>query len=129
VEKVSHDCVVTEEQFQRQHRGFLRIEDADAIDDDIFGTVAQALRQSPITRVLTPVLEFDESIRGCRVEANILLAFFAYCLLVTLKNRLQALARGLTPRAVLETLAPIQMLDVTFPTTDGRRLVMPRYTP
>jgi hypothetical protein len=29
---------------------------------------------------------------------------------------------------VLEKLATIQMLDVSFPTTDGRRLVMPRYT-
>ena len=65
---------------------------------------------------------------GDRVEAHILVAFLAYCLLVTLKNRLQALAPGLTPRSVLETLAPMQMLDVTFPTTDGRRLVMPRYT-
>jgi transposase len=65
---------------------------------------------------------------GHRVEAHILVAFLAYCLLVTLKNRLQALAPGLTPRAVLETLAPMQMLDVTFPTTDGRRLLMPRYT-
>lgn len=65
---------------------------------------------------------------GHRVEAHILVAFLAYCLLVTLKNRLHVLAPGLTPRAVLETLAPIQMLDVTFPTTDGRRLVMPRYT-
>lgn len=65
---------------------------------------------------------------GHRVEAHILVAFLAYCLLVTLKNRLQALAPGLTPRAVFEALAPMQMLDVTFPTTDGRRLVMPRYT-
>ena len=65
---------------------------------------------------------------GHRVEAHILVAFLAYCLLVTLKNRLQSLAPGLTPRAVLETLAPMQMLDVTFPTTDGRRLLMPRYT-
>jgi len=65
---------------------------------------------------------------GHRVEAHILVAFLAYCLLVTLKNRLQALAPGLTPKAVLDTLASMQMLDVTFPTTDGRRLVMPRYT-
>jgi len=63
-----------------------------------------------------------------RVEAHILVAFLAYCLTVTLKHRLQAHARGLTPRAVLEKLATIQMLDVSFPTTDGRRLVMPRYT-
>lgn len=65
---------------------------------------------------------------GHRVEAHILVAFLAYCLLVTLKSRLQALAPGLTPKAVLEKLATIQMLDVWLPTTDGRYLVMPRYT-
>ena len=63
-----------------------------------------------------------------RVEAHILVAFLAYCLIVTLKYRLRAHAPGLTPRAVLEKLAAIQMLDVCFPTADGRRLVMPRYT-
>ena len=63
-----------------------------------------------------------------RVEAHILVAFLAYCLMVTLKNRLQAHAPGLAPGAVLEKLATIQMLDVWFPTTDGRWLVMPRYT-
>ncbi len=63
-----------------------------------------------------------------RVDAHILVAFLAYCLTVTLKHRLQLQAPGLTPRAVLEKLAAIQMLDVSFPTTDGRRLVMPRYT-
>jgi hypothetical protein len=62
-----------------------------------------------------------------RVEAHILIAFLAYCLLVTLKNRLQTLAPGLTPKAVLEKLATIQMLDLCFPTTDGRWLLMPRY--
>jgi len=63
-----------------------------------------------------------------RVDAHILVAFLAYCLTVTLRHRLGMHAPGLTPRAVLETLAGIQMLDVSFPTTDGRRLVMPRYT-
>jgi hypothetical protein len=63
-----------------------------------------------------------------RVEAHILVAFLAYCLSVTLKHRLQVHAPGLTPRAVLEKLASIQMLDVVLPTTDGRCLVMPRYT-
>jgi transposase len=66
--------------------------------------------------------------REQRVEAHILVAFLAYCLIVTLKHRLQVNAPGLTPRAVLEKLATIQMLDVSFPTTDGRRLTMPRYT-
>jgi len=63
-----------------------------------------------------------------RVEAHILVAFLAYALSVTLKQRLQALAPGLTPRAVLEKLATIQMLDVCLPTTDDRWLIMPRYT-
>ena len=63
-----------------------------------------------------------------RVEAHILVAFLAYCLSVTLRHRLEAHAPGLTPRAVLEKLASIQMLDVSFPTTDGRCLTMPRYT-
>jgi hypothetical protein len=63
-----------------------------------------------------------------RVEAHIFVAFQAYALSVTLKKRLEALAPGLTPRAVLEKLATIQMLDVCFPTTDGRCLIMPRYT-
>ena len=63
-----------------------------------------------------------------RVEAHILVAFLRYCLLVPLKNRLAAYAPGLTPKAVLEKLGKIQMIDVCFPTTDGRRLVMSRYT-
>jgi transposase len=63
-----------------------------------------------------------------RVEAHILVAFLGYCLMVTLKQRLQAHAPGLTPRAVLDKLAAIQMLDVWLPITDGRWLVMPRHT-
>jgi transposase len=63
-----------------------------------------------------------------RVDAHILVAFLAYCLTATLKHRLQAHAPGLSPRAVLEKLAAIQTLDVWLPTTDGRYLVMPRYT-
>ena len=63
-----------------------------------------------------------------RVEAHIFVAFLAYALSVTLKQRLVALAPGLTPRAVLEKLATLQMLDVCLPTTDGRCLIMPRYT-
>ena len=62
------------------------------------------------------------------MEAHILVAFLAYGLMVTLKNRLQAPAPGLTAGAGLEKLATLQRLDVWFPTTDGRWLVMPRYT-
>lgn len=63
-----------------------------------------------------------------RVDAHIMVAFLAYCLQVTLKNRLQIHAPGLTPMAVMEKLGTIQMIDVWIPTLDGRFLVLPRYT-
>lgn len=63
-----------------------------------------------------------------RIDAHILIAFLAYCLQVTLKNRLMRHAPGLTPTAVLETLAAIHMIDVWIPTVDGRWLILPRYT-
>jgi hypothetical protein len=62
------------------------------------------------------------------VEAHIFICFPAYCLQVTLKQRLDALAPGLTPRAALETLAGMQMLDLELRATDGRWLIMSRYT-
>jgi transposase len=63
-----------------------------------------------------------------RIEAHIFVAFMAYCLHVTLRARLRPLAPGLTPRAVLDKFAAIQMLDVHLPTTDGRTLILSRYT-
>jgi transposase len=79
-------------------------------------------------------LKGDLSIRpiyhqlDARIEAHIFVAFMAYCLQVTLKYRLRALAPGLTPRVVLEKMAALQMVDVHLPTTDGRCLVLSRYT-
>ena len=63
-----------------------------------------------------------------RIEAHIFVAFLAYCLHVTLRARLRPLAGGLTPRAVLDKFAAMQMLDIHFPTTDGRILILSRYT-
>ena len=63
-----------------------------------------------------------------RIEAHILISFLAYCLHVTLRHRLRLRAPGLTPRAVLEKFAALQLLDVWFPTTDGRWLIFTRYT-
>ena len=63
-----------------------------------------------------------------RADAHVLIAFLAYCLQVTLKNRLLIHAPGLTPAAVLEKLATIQMVEVWIPMRDGRWLVLPRHT-
>ena len=66
--------------------------------------------------------------RGDRIEAHIFVAFIAYCLQVTLKHMARPKAPGLTPRAILEKLSTMQMVDVHLPTTDGRHLVLPRRT-
>ena len=63
-----------------------------------------------------------------RIESHIFISFLAYCLQVTLKARLKSRASGLTPRAVLEKFGVVQMLDVHLPTTDGREIVLTRYT-
>src|SRR5215468_5782310 len=63
-----------------------------------------------------------------RADAHVLIAFLAYCLQVTLKNRLMIHAPGLSPTAVLEKLATVQMVEVWIPMVDGRWLVMPRHT-
>jgi len=63
-----------------------------------------------------------------RVEAHIFIAFLAYCLQITLQRRLHALAPGLTARSALEKFAAVQMIDLRLPTTDGRELLLTRYT-
>lgn len=63
-----------------------------------------------------------------RIEAHILVAFLAYCVQVTLTQRLRSLAPGLTARSVLEKFASIQMIDVHVPTTDGREIILTRTT-
>ncbi len=63
-----------------------------------------------------------------RIEAHIFVSFLAYCLHVTLGQRLHSLAPGLTPRSVLEKFAALQMIDVHLPTTDGRAIILTRTT-
>lgn len=63
-----------------------------------------------------------------RVEAHIFVSFLAYCLHVTLGQRLHSLAPGLTVRSVLEKFAALQMIDVHLPTTDDREIILTRTT-
>ena len=63
-----------------------------------------------------------------RVEAHIFVSFLAYCLHVTLGQRLRSLAPGLTTRSVLEQFAAMQMIDVHLPTTDARHIILTRTT-
>ena len=63
-----------------------------------------------------------------RIEAHIFIAFLAYCLHATLAQQLRPHAPGLTPRSMLDKFAAVQLLDVHVPTTDGREIVLTRYT-
>jgi transposase len=86
--------------------------------------VEEAFKNLKGDLAIRPIFHQEEA----RIEAHVFIAFLAYCLHVTLGRRLHALAPGLTPRAVLEKFAAVQMIDVHVPTTDGRELVLTRYT-
>ena len=86
--------------------------------------VEQAFKEIKNDLAIRPIYHQSDA----RIEAHIFVAFLAYCLQVTLKQRLKALAAGLTPRAVLDKVAVIQMVDVHLPTTDGRTVMLTRYT-
>jgi hypothetical protein len=86
--------------------------------------VEQAFKNLKQDLAIRPVFHQDEH----RIEAHIFIAFLAYCLQVTLQRRLHALAPGLTARSALEKFAAVQMIDVHLPTTDGRQLLLTRYT-
>lgn len=63
-----------------------------------------------------------------RIQAHLLVAFLAYTLHVCLRQRLKAVAGGLSSRAVLEKFCAVQMVDVHLPTTDGRTVILTRHT-
>ena len=86
--------------------------------------VEQAFKELKGDLSIRPIHHQNED----RIQAHIFVAFQAYCINVTLKEKLKRLAPGLTPRAVIEKFKKIQMVDVHLPTTDNRNLLMSRYT-
>lgn len=66
--------------------------------------------------------------KAFRIEAHIFVSFLSYCLFVTLRNTLRPSAKGLTSRSAFETFGQMQMVDVHLPTTDGRTILLQRYT-
>jgi hypothetical protein len=86
--------------------------------------VEEAFRNLKGDLSIRPVFHQDEA----RIEAHIFIAFLAYCMQITLTRRLHALAPGLTARRALEKFAAVQMIDVHLPTTDGREILLTRYT-
>jgi transposase len=86
--------------------------------------VEQAFRNLKGDLALRPIFHQEQT----RIEAHIFVSFLAYCLHVTLGQWLRTLAPGLTTRSVLEKFAAVQMVDVHIPTSDGRTLLLSRYT-
>jgi len=86
--------------------------------------IEQAFKELKGDLALRPIYHQTDD----RIEAHIFIAFMAYCLQVTLKQQARQLAPGLTPRSILEKFSAMQMVDVHLPTTDGRYLILPRYT-
>ena len=86
--------------------------------------VEQAFKEIKHDLAVRPIYHRNEE----RIEAHIFVAFLAYCLQVTLKAQLKRLAQGLTPAEVIMKFKTMQMVDVHVPTTDGRELVLSRYT-
>jgi hypothetical protein len=86
--------------------------------------VEQAFKELKHDLAVRPIFHRNED----RIEAHIFVAFLAYCLQVTLKANLRPLAGGLTPREVIAKFKAMQMVDVHIPTTDGRELLLSRYT-
>ena len=86
--------------------------------------IEQAFKELKHDLAIRPVFHQREA----RIEAHLFVSLITYCLHVTLKNLARPHAPGLTPRAILETFATLQMVDVHLPTTDGRQLVLSRHT-
>ena len=73
----------------------------------LLGAVEEAFKNLKGDLAIRPVFHQLEA----RIEAHVFIAFLAYCLHVT-----------------LEKFAVMQIIDVHLPTTDGRELVLTRYT-
>ena len=116
----------------RRHEGRYLLR-TNLTDDDparLWGLYLQLVSVEEVFRnikgdlAIRPIFHQD----AARIEAHIFIAFLAYCLHVTLGRRLHALAPGLTPRSAIEKFAAVQMIDLHIPTTDGRELLLTRYT-
>lgn len=90
----------------------------------LLGRIEQAFKDLKGDLAVRPIYHQRDS----RIEAHIFVSFLAYCLHATLRNLARRHAAGLTPRAILEKLAAIVMIDVRLPTSDGREILLRRFT-
>jgi len=94
-----------------------------AQDKEVY-VLARSLERRKTDQSIRPILHQKLE----RIEAHIFVAFLAYCVHVSLGWRLKQLAPGLSVRSLLDKMAQMQMIDVHLPTTDGREVILSRYT-
>ena len=124
------DCTKLRMARRREGRYLLRANMPEAKPSDLWNFFIQLTEVEAAFKTLKDDLDLRPIYHqlDSRIEAHIFISFLAYCLHVTLRARLRPHAPGLTSRAVLDKFAAMQMLDVQFPTIDGRTLILSRYT-
>ena len=90
----------------------------------LLSRIEQAFKELKGDLALRPIYHQTDA----RIEAHIFVSFLAYCLHATLRNLARRHAGGLTVRSILDKLSAIEMIDVALPTTDGREIILSRYT-
>lgn len=90
----------------------------------LLSRIEQAFKDLKGDLALRPIYHQTDA----RIEAHIFVSFLAYCLHATLRNLARRHAGGLTARSILDKLSEIEMIDVELPTTDGREIILSRYT-
>jgi transposase len=106
----------------------LRTTVADLPADDLWKTymlltrVEAAFRNLKTDLCIRPIYHHKET----RGDAHVLFAVLAYALSVTIQLRHRQRGGGLTTAALLETLQPLGLAELSYHTSDGSRLVFER---
>src|SRR5947209_5262720 len=86
--------------------------------------VEQAFKELKNDLAIRPIYHQTDA----RIEAHIFVAFIVYCLQITLNQRLRSVGAGPDPSVDAGQDGRDAVVDVHLPTTDGRTVVLSRYT-
>jgi transposase len=122
--RVEESAGAIEDQRDLQGVYLLRTTEAALVPVDLWHTymlltrVEAAFRNLKSDLCLRPIFHYKEA----RADAHVLFAVLAYALSVTIQLRHRRQGGTQTTAALLETLEPVQLAELSFRTTDGERL-------
>jgi transposase len=125
---VQESATALEDQRDLQGVYLLRATVADLPADDLWQTymlltrVEAAFRNLKTDLCIRPIYHHKEN----RGDAHVLFSVLAYALSVTIQLRHRQHGGGLTTAALLETLQPLGLAELSYHTTDGSRLAFER---